>query len=526
MAQEDDLFRQLSLLQIKDKTLSQQILESIRLGIPYFTALYKSMYPDGTLEIELHCRRQQNSDAPSYKLSQYKGKFIKDIQFGEEAINGTTLKDLDLELSSIDWPNYFMSLRDLKKSKLESDIVSSAARKLWSLSDYNNIPGKQAQDLLRIKHWSNTPWDDPSLADQRRTLENHMVFNPQVMPHCTRELCYYLLSGKFDRMMHELGDMGFAPEFYLQRTLAFGLPEFSLHLNKIIDDDLVRYQLDYIRDGHHDYHFNCCKASLVMLPEIEHGLFAGIDTALLERQMAAIDWLDEDSHYCYLDGEPMFISPISEIVASLEGDLAIDPIGYTVACQLQLKYWSDSPDFEGIISQDAWDYCESLSQITATFSEQIHADHIYHLLNGRSVFLEDSRRPGWRELNQSSDNSDKLILERISNFSPDDLYNSLLHLPCSPEIIQGAVRPLLDGNCVSLDLNTGKSIQVEADPKRASIRIYSDKGIPIYTNLLLEPGNTQINSTPDINAISEEKKSPLKSSKAWVKRAKKKGKHL
>ncbi|MEZ2442806.1 hypothetical protein AB6805_13875 [Chitinophaga sp. RCC_12] len=513
--------------------VKEAIISKTNLGLPYFQQKLDMSYGQENIHFDLHIRKGAE-DGKGYYLGKIDAHYKKEITIDDDVINGVDTGDLDIRMGQIDWHRVIAQTNNPDVASLpRKDQVQHVLNDLWKLSENGNQDGMLIQNLLRHKYMAGTEWDDPDLKKPWALFEKSQTFIHTPYPNMdySAALCYQMLSGKLDILLASL-NLIFQKdaEILLKRAISRNEDHLSLISYKSFRDGILGLSIPLSRDGNQTYHVNDYGAILMPYEAIKHGTFMGIDSSELEQRMKAVDWNAEQDHY-QKDPESkddfQFVPEIEQIVTDLQYDLTTDSRGAHVASQLEAKYWVESPDFSGIMRQEAWDYLHSQIQKIGYFPESISAQTAYNLLCGRAVALtQDTEIQYWRRIDDQTLGTSSAHFNTFSGFNEDQIYDLVKMLPAENINFDHTTQALMAGDLVEVLLNNGEVIQVEAYPEKNTLRLSSLNGDPIYTNLLLTPGLNFLSDTKDIQPEKSEKVASNKFIPSRKKNKKNKGKRF
>ena len=253
--------------------------------------------------------------------------------------------------------------------------------------------------------------------------------------------------------------------------------------------DDVRYNLKFVADDQRYPKLTGFEATLRHVPTIEHGIFRGIDTAVLEENMRRINWRRGEKNDPEPNSPPEDGALLSDVFGKLNELSASDnPNVRRLADSLKVKYWSDTQ------MAIASDLAEIIPQFEKTHFfkvdgkfDDITAKDAYNLLSSRSVMKfeqvsQDNFVAYWLALEPSKQG---LQLVRYDAF---DLAESVKGLPLLEPSQKGfdLYQSVIEGNPVFAHvLIDGKRVMVSlsADPKNKDVVLRDERG----NSLPLEP---------------------------------------
>lgn len=467
------LLQRIKDLGIDHPDLLEQVNSLTNLGLPYFTLIWPTEFPEGKLEMELHC--QMDSTTGEWDLSDYRVAFTRPITFPAENIKGIDVLSLDRAMANVDWPVV------TREFAIQRPYSSELIKQMNALKRAGP-EGQLAYELLCIKHWYGTILYDPRLDEMKRNFVTEQQVEVKEPFEENLRYWYQQLSGRFDQYLAQLEIIGFPSSIYLKRMLVYSEGDFSLVNYKVMPDGIMKVDIPF-KDKGGSYQVDQYQLNFYAIPPVVDGIYNGVDTALLHEEMKQIDWMDEESHYKQIDGgEYIFAEELDPIISQLQEILPADPKGLTVSAQLQLQFWSESPDFVGIIDEETWNYLDTLPCKKVEVPSGITAEQAYHLIKGQAVYLEDKDNfTGlWYHTHPGNNNEETLLLECDMGFSKVGLERRLQQLPCGRDQVSSALKQILNGENAEIILNNGQSIVITAAPILRELHMYNTEGKPLH----------------------------------------------
>lgn len=524
----EDLLNVLGRLGYLTEGVSRDIIAKMNLGLPYFLQKVDMNYGQENILFKLHVRK----GSEGYFLEKIDARYKKEIIIDEGMINGINTGDLDKRMGQIDWHQIITQSGGAFGNPLApNDHLRNLLGDLWKLSENGNRDGMLIQNLLLHKYMAGTEWDDPHLNKPWALFEKGQTFvhTPCSYIDYSAALCYQMLSGKLDILLASL-NLIFqkGAEILLKRAISRNEDHLSLTNYKNFRDGVLELRVPLNRDENQTYHINDYVATLIPFESIKHGTFRGIDSGELEERMKSVDWNAEQDHY-QRDSESyndfQFVPEIERIVSDLQYGLATDTKGARVAAHLEAKYWPESPDFNGMMGQEAWDYLHSLPRKTRHFPAHIPAQKAYNMLCRRAVALtQEGENQYWGRIDCPTLDSSYAPYNTFAGFNVDQINDLVKMLPAENINIDDTTQALMAGDQVAVLLNNGKVIQIEAYPEKHTFHLSSLNGEPIYTNLALSPGLNFLSDTKDLQIEKKERVTPNQFKRSGKSNKKNKGK--
>lgn len=278
--------------------------------------------------------------------------------------------------------------------------------------------------------------------------------------------------------------------YRLRRMEGEDVTDYTLHFNLQHDGEMVKPE-KYI-------------ASIRATHPVGHSTVEGIDTAALEKRMAANQWDKDDALSGATPGLPNDQSEVSLIVQDMRSLLGSgNPEAIDIGERLAARYWLHTP-MENVVD---------LSAAAARFDRQhefsledpmiaISADKARNLLLGRSVATyADELLPSWSYLAPEATGKDRVV--NVLGYLPGE---QLLWLPIvellSPEGLVSLMEKLMAGDNVPVGVKTGAGIEqlylrVNAAEKELVLSDNTGKSLPLENyrkqeqtqSIMLQPEN-------------------------------------
>lgn len=487
----EELISYLDELKFKGERFEADIQKNIKEGMPHFSVRYKRDYGREQMLYELHFSKDHQFDA--YRLEGYKARYRKPVKIDHQSINGIDTAELEDRMKDIDWYAHFEKAdntpRDIKEAKIMSDLLE--------LDNNHNQEGIKIQELLQFKYFPDRYFDG-RLKELQSQYDQSREFTVTENGLCNPHLAYHIISGRLDDLYEKLQPAGL--EQYLGmnvysklETILSGNPNaFELKCFRNEPDGYAEYIVPVTKIDD-DYLADTYTVSLIPYPPIEHGIYNGIDTGELEAMMRKIDWHnDRELFMLHEDREPEFLPQVA-IIQEQMYRLSQDMAEGDIADKLQLKYWADANFFEDMVQQTAWDYLDSLTKRVQAFPLSNNAKAAFNLLCGRAVLdmpLYNSVPEiiDWKKLDLSQkDTENNYPILPAGSFSKSELENVLNLLPIDGMNFYDIRNGLIRGDLLSVGLNDGRKVILQANPEQKTIDVYAPDMRPIYTNLRLDP---------------------------------------
>ncbi|XZF13332.1 hypothetical protein ACTHGU_16210 [Chitinophagaceae bacterium MMS25-I14] len=494
---ERKLIEFLGVIGFSGEKLEHDLRSHIALGIPFFTLSHAISYGNELMRFRLEFK--YTGQFSSYQLTEYEAIYRRPVNIRHTVVNDIDTAQLEEQMKKVDWsvPVDPMQMKDLSTWRSYADKVNELCNQLWKLSENNNPEGMIIQDQLRVKYWADTPFDTSSeLQELRSNYEERQRFTLTENGFCNVNLAYHILSGKLEDINGRFLDLGINVYSQLENKLNCIPNEFSVSERMSFPEGAVLYSFTVVRDYTGRFNILPYTAALSRYPVINHGVFAGIDTKELERQMEEISW--KNSYETFLmkkfwDRDAMYpnVRAIYEQVVTLEAHSE----GRRIAQQLKSRYWTDAPFFKDHIVSTG----EGNSKASApvTFPPDMPVGTAYNLLCGRTV----CSKFGAGNMNGTSDWYRLVFTDgpEEHSYAPvqipgyrnkntlDNLLNMVPVISYPQEKVSAAKEILLSGGILEATLKNGRPVYIMANPQQNTLNIYSKEMKPIPVNLEMDP---------------------------------------
>lgn len=453
----------------------------------------------------------------AYRLDEYEAFYRQQINIDHKQINGVDTEELEQLMAKADWLPYFF--QEMNELPIEQEL-SNIFEKLWALSDdgHPDAEGLEIQSKLIFKYWPAGNWSEEAYELQDE-YETKQVFKAGHLGIVNATLAYNIVSGNFDKL-HEL----------ISRTGIEAYPGIDLKglLTVFLSNNAERFELscthrtpngflDFcipVSKQEGDYQAEYMELTFSRFPDIEHGVFNGIDTANLEDQMKLIDWINGDLYY--LDEvEDVILYPYVQTIQDNINRLNSDEQTRPIAEYLQVKYWSDSV-MEMYVAEETWQM-KNWPKASQRFSLDDDTRTTSNLVQGRPVHstmlsLSESTAEGWLVIHPTSVAENGLNpMEYKTGINRAQIEKMICMLPLDGTVWEGdIVRSIQQGERVPLELNglNGKQrviVSISEDLKQESLEVKTPQGRTIPFNFKLDPDWTSAKAN-NVTQQKQEKK--------------------
>jgi hypothetical protein len=475
--------------------LEQDINKALALNLPGFKIDHMVRYEEETMFFELQFKKDRQFNA--YRLEQYTARHRRLVYIEAIVINGIDTAELELRMKGWDWDTYFKDPEKITSHEALKYIEETKGM-LSKLSIGRNFDGMKIQEELMFKYWPESafagtlsPYDD-----FRQLYERKRDFHAGESGICNSNDAYMHVSGKFDDLHEKVLALkldnyaGLYAYEELTRMLADNPDSFEIKCANNNPEAYAEFLIPVTKtDG--SYSIDEYTVSLQIYPDIEHGIYNGVNTLELEKAMQAIDWTNETELYVlHDDREPEFYPEIDQIQQKmylLEQDERGEPISYL----LQLKYWQYTSCLESFIQPGADQLMDSLPRIERDFPCEVDAGIAWNLLCGRAVmdknvypFLPEAL--DWLRLDSQQYSGERnLAFTEVGGLSVQELGQLIRQMPIFAE--RSVQYRLERGDLVPVTLNNQNKVLLQANPEQKAIDVFTTGRRPIPVNLNFDP---------------------------------------
>lgn len=487
--QEKQLLDYLESLGFQSDELTSRIHKQQIKNLPSFNAQFVKMYGEERMVYNLNLKKDNQFN--SYRLESYDAIHRAPVVIEHKQINGIDTARLEDRMKREDWKTYFENARELRPTTRA--FMSESLDMLNQLSNGQNSDGIKIQEELMFKYWPDHVHESADKQGLKSLYEHGRKFIATESETCNANLAFHILSGRLDDLHEKLQLMGIDQfpgiDTYreAEKILSYDVDHFNV-CSRNEPEGFIDYHIPVIKiDGWH--YLDIYTATLTPYPPIEHGVYKGIDTKVLEEQMQKIDWLKE----AQIHGEDgLGYSPAVEDILQKMKLLDHDLAGGDIADKLQIKYWTNTL-IEDSISDSAIDLQSKLPKRENVFGVETDAKVAFNLLCGRAAlehviypYLPESDE--WVRFNlDKRDNNGLYVQDRSTGFSKQELEQQLNAIPFSNSQYYGVRNGLIRGDLTPLQLNTGATILTEANPEQKTLNLYTADKRVIAANLNFDP---------------------------------------
>lgn len=490
------LQEQLERLGWADQKDEREIRSKMALGLPRFRVDREMKFGQDQVRFSL-LFQESYSEKNEFSLQEIKASYRGHIGI-PDVVDGMDITGLQKTMGLVEWTGIldhkpywgWASSSDLADLK---DLISD----LRQLYTAGNGQGSKIADLLKVKYFTGSPFEDPALDDLLRQYFKEQAFYIENFAslNYSPQLCYQSVSGKLPEITAALNAIVSGSDIHLERLISTGQEQFELETYRNHPDGVIRCLVPFTRDGQFSYHIGDYEAAVRLLPIVAHGVFDDIDTAELEREMQSEDWMEEHGHYSYSESEqePQFRPHIEQLITMLQYQLPEKgPEAAQIASYLQAKYWAGSPDFSGVMDENAWKFLESLPSRTAVFPPEIPLGKAFNLLMGRGCYLGETDEGKGRWLVMAENEQEPGLYREavIESYGMDRLRSTVDLLRSNTDAflprrnLDAYLKRLADGKRVALGHYEGKTLLAEACPQKESLKLFRENGSPFQVPIV------------------------------------------
>lgn len=485
----NDLLQYLSEKGFHGKELEDVLRSRIKSDLPEFSIDHRiSFNHQKELIVSYRLNFKKNYQVNAYLFDCYQASCIISPEVKNEQYGDINSLELDRQMFNVNWGLYFSGGAT---AGVNNGMAQQCITKINKLLQSNEDEKIDVARTLMFKYWPKeqlgTDWagNYEGKFQRKRDYTNELHAN----------LAYHIMSGELDMLYEKIRctGMDMVSGFDLYTTLCDLLksnPEsFLLQTDFLQQEGRGTVQLSVVNTGN-TFEIERLCISLTWHPTIEHKEINGIDTAALERDMAAVHWSNDHELFIFKEDDIPDFKPKVEAIFKQMSSFKDDPGGQKIYDLLSLKYWSGSTFFEGFIREQAWELSESLPKTAMDFPSDMDITIGINLLAGRPVMahlVDKSRRASnlWVRLDYNKPADDRYFY--FGGTTMDELGELIFCLPLVPNLERRIITDLISGERVKAKLKNGLPILIEADPLNKTLKIFSVDGRPIQVNLKFDP---------------------------------------
>lgn len=464
---------------------------NLDLGLPFFTLSHELEYERERMRFELGYSWDKEQD--SYRLEQCKATHRREIDIYQENVNGVNIYELETAMADIDWPGYFADpASDL--SVYHKEYIKSTLDTLRELAKGPSEYGHELMELLMYKYWPSQVVQLSFLTKFQEEYEHTRQFRIEDWPVFTADLAFHIVSERFSMVYNGIAETGIEVitgidlNPWLEQQLSVSPPEGFQSVQTWGTKEGHATMTINIDKSEGNYFVDGFKLSFASYPEIEHGIYNGVHTRVLEAHMQEINWKRKED---LLTDESVLKQSVIEVVAKTQR-LAQTAEGAVVRDLLALKYWQQSTLFRDAIPQSAWDRLATLPVRTQEFLPGATAEAAANFMAGRAVseqviYPMAGKSNTWLRLEPGTGADPNGTIIRIEGYSRDELGELIRLLPlrsCNTYILCNS---LMNGDLTPAVLTNGTKLLLEADPEARTIKVFTPEMRPIHINLRFDP---------------------------------------
>jgi|GEM_PF-1435097 len=485
------LLEKLQELGIKVDEIEAYVRDRISFGLPSFKVAYSKWFDQELMRYQIYISKINDQ----YNLAGLTATHRDPVDIEELSIAGVNTTSLDKDMKAVDWDVHFRQT----VASINTDLAGNIISRIKAISDLKDSDGLNVQQLLMYKHWPEHIYESYRIEghpDLKKFHEHSYTFSARLGESLNVNLAHMVISERYDHLWNLLGDLG------LERIAGLDIDELlKKHLKDNPDSFIITSSFNTPKgftefsipvskiDGW--YLLDTYNVNLTPYPQMHHGIYNGLDTAELEKQIQSVDWKNDDELFIFHDDDmPEFLPVINSIQEQLY-QLSKDIAGGYIGAVLQLQYMQEATFFDGAIDQDVWDLLDRLPKLEREFPAEINIDAAVNLLYGSAVFnyigidgAENVR--DWIRLDlQDREHGYPPI--PISSYSKPEL-EKLVGTIAGINFGYGEwCQNLMNGDQVKLRLNQGQTILVSAHPEQKTLNLFTTDHKPIPFNFNFDP---------------------------------------
>jgi len=452
----------------------------------------------GAEQMRYDLKLEHDRQFQAYRLAGFKATHRDPLVIEHKNINGIDTALLESRMQREDWQDYFGE-KARYKHPLDKDFVSDTLTILGKLADGQNFDGLKIQQELRFKYWPLESYDDDGKQDLIYLYENNREFTSSPYGICNANLAYHILSGNLNQL-HELLSGTELDEFssidlysLLELHLSNNEQSFEIKSSKDCPEGIIDYCIPINRTDS-GYTADVNQVTYTPFPDINHGVYNGVDSEALEQQIKSTDW-ETVELFVMVNDDPELLPPASRVKELLD-KLSEDKQGAEIAEYLLLRYWSRHAFLETFVPQESWEKLESWPKIKHDFPLNFDAKSIYNLMAGRAVIAQPM--PGyspaandWFRLDTTSVSAEGIHpIQLIKGLSSHETEQLTRMLPLDNVSIHQVVGDLLKGDYISISakgINGNQELLLKAHPEENTLQLFTIDHHPIAFNFHLNP---------------------------------------
>ncbi len=530
-----ELLDYLASLGFAGEKLATKLREKLQLNTPSFIVPDKISFGEEQMFFKLYFVKDQQFNA--YRLQRYQATHRSPVLPEHAIINGIDTAALEERMKGQDWEMYFNRPKDAVDTTAVKDMLETT-QLLNKLSEGQNFDGIEIQEELMYKYWPVENYVSNGKSDFKTYHERSRDFVPSEYGTCNANLAFHILSGRLDDLFEKMQVMDLDT-----------WPATDLHnkLEQILSGNPENFELKFTRNEPEGYSeiiipvvtvadefsVGTYTHALTPYPDIEHGIYNGIDTKTLEDHMREIDWHNDRQLFIFHeDSEPEFTARAGDVQEQMYR-LSQDNVGTNIADQLQLKYWADATFFSDMLQQSAWNRLAELPKYIQKFPAELNVKAGYNLLCGRAV-TENLMYPygpesdNWLRLNLNNKDADgNYEIRQAGSFSKIEMENVLDVFPIPNSNYYPVKNELLRGDMVFVKLANDKKVLMEANPEEWTLNVYTPDMRLIPTNVHLDPDwKPSVGKEESINQTQQKRPIPADKYPTVKRSQKRKGRGL
>ncbi|MBK1439859.1 hypothetical protein JHJ32_07685 [Parapedobacter sp. ISTM3] len=458
--------------------LTRELLDRIKHNYDGFAVLHESGYGEERMRYELVFTKDA---AHGYALMNIKATHTDPIVITHRIVDGIYTASLEKRIAQVDWRNWFAEHPDERSWKSDR-AAHRVLMDFLKLSAGGSFEGMEIQEQLQFKYFADTGYNPFNLERIRQRYESGGEYRPDDPFPWTANLIFCHISGRLDYLAEQFIDMGINPYEQLIKDLSRSLEEFTFTFREPRDEGIMELRVDIGLDGSGFPHTaNEYTITRFRYPQYIHGVYAGIDTAELEREIIQarppLLW-DRALPYGFFppqgltETETGLLRKIEALAAQEDSNAK------KAALKMMQRYFPEEPLHPGLaalhLPKDGY------SQVFST--EDMDVDKAWNQLCGRAIWLGDRENRGERRWTRADYSGDTVKGTDIEGMTHDETLRMLRGLPL--DMPDGNLRDLCayicEGGRARIQLSNGRDMYIEANPEKWRLNYYDTDLRPLY----------------------------------------------
>lgn len=475
----DELITYLNSLGFEGEMLEAAVRNQHASSVPSFTVSHELEFGEEKMRYEFSFLKEGEG---RYSLTEISATHTGRIDIAHRKVEGIDTADLEKRMAEADWQQWFNDHPD-EQSWSSDKAIHGVLNDFFRLSSGGSFEGMQIQEQLQFKYLANAGFNPFNLDRIRRQYESTQKYQPDEHIPWTANLIFNDISGRLEYLAEQFIDMGINPYRQLNEQLARGNGEFVLTYMEPRNEGTMEVRVDVGLDEWGFYHAsNEYTIALNRYPQFIHGVYGGVDTRELERQI-----LQARPPLLWDVGPPFGFFPPKRLTETETGLLRkIETLaaqgngnGKRAALKMMQRYFPEEalPVGFGVLPVTKDD---GFSQVF--FIDDVGIEKAWNQLCGRAIWLGDDKNEqnrGWLRADYSGDTVEGTEMEGMTFQETLGLLESL-PMECPRANLYFLCREVCNGGRPLVELSNGARMYIEANPVERRLNFY-DSGIrPLY----------------------------------------------